>query len=179
MSHVIKLRHISGSTGVIAWHPTFAACPSTPGGRPSLPPHPPLALSLAPPRTYGQFSGTYRRFFVTYRRLSGTYAHGILPTLSLVDALFTYGHAIAHRQVNIASIRLGPRACNSTRAGVAALLWWCMALFRGGARNCAQIRAHIRAYAGPGARSQHDRNEKPPDHINCGQAASNKLVGRP
>ena len=39
--------------------------------------------------------------------------------------------------------------------------------------------SHTRAYAGPGARSQHDRNEKPPDHINCGQAASNKLVGRP
>ena len=29
--------------------------------------------------------------------------------------------------------------------------------------------SHTRAYAGPGARSQHDRNEKPPDHINCGQ----------
>lgn len=39
--------------------------------------------------------------------------------------------------------------------------------------------SHMRAYAGPGTRSQHGRNEKPPGHINCGQAASNKLVGWP
>lgn len=39
--------------------------------------------------------------------------------------------------------------------------------------------SHTRAYAGPGTRSQHGRNEKPPGHINCGQAASNKLIGWP
>ncbi len=39
--------------------------------------------------------------------------------------------------------------------------------------------SHTRAYVGPGTRSQHGRNEKPPGHINCGQAASNKLVGQP
>lgn len=39
--------------------------------------------------------------------------------------------------------------------------------------------SHMRAYAGLGTRSQHGRNEKPPGHINCGQAASNKLIGRP
>lgn len=67
------------------------------------------------------------------------------PTLSLVDALFTYGHAIAHRQVNIASIRLGGRrrVRDSTRAGGMALLWWYMVLFREVAWNRAQIRAHI------------------------------------
>lgn len=39
--------------------------------------------------------------------------------------------------------------------------------------------SHTRAYVGPGTRSQHGRNEKPPGHINCGQAESNKLVGQP
>lgn len=143
---------------MIAWHPTFAACPIHPWWPPLAsvswwpPPHPSLVLSLAPPShlwpifgTYRCFSFTCRRFFVTYRRLSGSYAHGILPTLSLVDALFTYGHAIAHRQVNIASIRPGRRVCDSTRAGGVALLRWCMVLFREVAWNRAQIRAHIRA----------------------------------
>ena len=30
--------------------------------------------------------------------------------------------------------------------------------------------SHTRAYVGPGTRGQHGRNEKPPGHINCGQA---------
>lgn len=133
-------------------HPPLAAAPRIRPLAAAPPPHPSLALSLAPPShlwpifgTYRCFSFTCRRFFVTYRRLSGSYVHGILPTLSLVDALFTYGHAIAHRQVSIASIRPGRRVCDSTRAGDAALLWWCMVLFREVAWNRAQIRAHIRA----------------------------------
>ena len=39
--------------------------------------------------------------------------------------------------------------------------------------------SHTRVHAGPGTRSQRGRNEKPPGHIYCGQAASTKLVGRP
>ena len=40
--------------------------------------------------TYGQVSGTYRCFF-------GTYAHAVGQSLSPIDALFTCGHAAAHR----------------------------------------------------------------------------------
>ena len=103
------------------------------------------------------------------------------PTLSLVDALFTYGHAIAHRQVNIASIRLGgeesARLYSCRRCGPFAVVYG--PVQGNGLESRTNSCSHTRAYAGPGTRSQHGRNEKPPGHINCGQATSNKLIGRP
>ena len=53
----------------------------------------PLTLS----GTYGQVSGTCRWILLTYRCFFGTYAHAVGQALSLVDALFTCGHAVAHR----------------------------------------------------------------------------------
>ena len=108
---------------------------------------------LAPPHrpNYGQFWRTYRCFPLFLPLIDAFPAPidapftNFSPHQSLIDALFTYGHAIAHRQVNIASIRPGRRVCDSTRAGGVALLRWCMVLFREVAWNRAQIRAHIRA----------------------------------
>lgn len=132
-------------------------------------PRPPLAaaprirpLAAAPasvprvvPSATLELMANFRHFSMFFLHLSTIFRHlstavrllcaRYSPTLSLVDALFTYGHAIAHRQVSIASIRPGRRVCDSTRAGDAALLWWCMVLFREVAWNRAQIRAHIRA----------------------------------
>ena len=55
--------------------------------------NPPLTLS----GTYVQVSGTCRWILLTYRCFFGTYAHAVGQALSLVDALFTCGHAVAHR----------------------------------------------------------------------------------
>ena len=163
--------------------------PSTLSSRPRSP-HSSLAFSLAPP---SHLWAIFWHLSMIFLHLSTIFRH-LSTAVRLLCARYS-----PHPATCRCAVHLWPRYSASTSE-------YCIDKTEGGEEESARLYScrrcgpfvvvygpvqgnglesrtnscsHTRAYAGPGTRSQHGRNEKPPGHINCGQAASNKLIWRP
>lgn len=131
-------------------HPPLVASPPAP---PHPSPYLSLVFSIAPPShlwpvfwhlsmIFLHLSTVFRHLSKAVRLLCARYPSRPVTCRCAVHLWPRYSASTSEYCIDKTG---GGRACDSTRAGGAALLWWGMALFREVARNRAQIRAHIRA----------------------------------
>ena len=161
-------------------HPLLVSAPLR------CPSHPSLVLSLAPLALMASFlalsmiflhlSTIFHHLSTTFRHLCARYPPHPVTCRCAVHLWPRYSASTSEYCIDKTgeeSVRL--YSCR--RCGPFAVVYGSVP--RSGLESRTNSCSHTRAYVDPGTRSQHGRNEKPPGHINCGQAASSKLFGRP